>query len=150
MLSVAINNATPRRVVQRLRDLLAGSLTGRRILLLGLSYREGVGDTRHSPVQALHEAVSADGAQVAVHDPLVSYWRERNLQVPADIPSSAGLDAVVLSVPHQQYQTFDYAAWLGENRPLFLDTFNVLSSVQRRELRALGCRVESVGRGAGL
>jgi UDP-N-acetyl-D-mannosaminuronate dehydrogenase len=150
MLSVAVNNATPRRVVQRLRGLLAGSLIGRRILLLGISYREEVGDTRHSPVEALYEAVCADGAQVAIHDPLVSYWRERDLQVPAEIPPSAGLDAVVLSVSHKQYRAFDYVAWLGESRPLFLDAFNVLSGEQRRELRALGCRVESVGRGEGL
>lgn len=150
MLTVATNNATPGRVAQRLRALLAGSLAGRRILLLGLSYREGVGDTRCSPAQALYEAACTEGAQVAVHDPLVSYWRERDLQVPAAMPSPAGMDAVVLTVAHQQYRTFDYATWLGENRPLFLDTFNVLSSGQRRELRALGCHVESVGRGAGL
>jgi UDP-N-acetyl-D-glucosamine dehydrogenase len=150
MLSVQVNEATPRRIIRLLRRLLDDSLVGRRILLLGISYRPDVGDTRRSPSQVFYETAKDEGAEVKVHDPLVAYWPEQALEVPRTIPSSSGIDAVVLAVPHRQYKDFDYVPWLGASRPLFLDTFNVLSFDQRRAIRELGCRVESVGRGCGL
>jgi UDP-N-acetyl-D-glucosamine dehydrogenase len=149
-LAVAVNRNTPRRVVDRLSSLLGGDLSGRRILLLGISYRDEVGDTRHSPSEIFFEAAMAEGAEVLVHDPLVDHWREQNIRVPKDMPRAADLDAVVLAVPHKEYKEFDFPRWLDGHCPLFLDAFGVLSGAQRKALRALACRVESVGRGYGL
>lgn len=149
-LAMNVNRAAPNRTLDRLRRLLNGTLCGRRILLLGLSYREDIGDTRHSPSQTFWQAATAEGADVVVHDPLVKYWRECGVSVPQHIPAADGLDAVVLAVPHRQYREFAYEAWLDGHSPLFLDAFNVLSDAQRKALRALGCRVESIGRGGGL
>ncbi len=149
-LAVNVNRVAPKRTLDRLRRLLNGSLRGRRVLLLGVSYREDVGDTRHSPSQMFWESATAEGAEVIVHDPLVKYWPECGICVPENIPRAADLDAVVLAVPHSQYREFAYEAWLDGHRPLFLDAFNVLSDARRNALRALGCRVESIGRGCGL
>jgi nucleotide sugar dehydrogenase len=149
-LAVSTNRKTPNRALDRLRSLLGGDLLGRRLLLLGISYREEVGDTRHSPSQIFFEAARAEGAEVLVHDPLVEYWREANIRVPRAMPSVEGLDAVVLAVRHRFYQEFDFCRWLQTERPTILDAFAVLSADQRAALRALGCRVESIGRGAGL
>jgi nucleotide sugar dehydrogenase len=149
-LAVRVNQNAPKRVLERLRSLLCDDLAGRRILLLGVSYRDGVADTRQSPSQFFFEAASAAGAEIAVHDPLVEYWRELSLAVPRDLPSPDGLDAVVLAVPHAEYRHFDFLPWLADARPVFLDAFGVLSADSRRSLRAAGCRVESIGRGCGL
>lgn len=149
-LAVNVNRVMPKRTVDRLRRLLNGTLRGRRVLLLGVSYREDVGDTRHSPSQVFWEIATAEGAEVIVHDPLVKHWPECGILVPEDVPAADGLDAVVLAVPHQEYRQFPYEAWLGGHHPLFLDAFNVLSDSRRSALRALGCRVESMGRGYGL
>jgi UDP-N-acetyl-D-glucosamine dehydrogenase len=149
-LVVAINRNAPKRALDRLRGLLNGDLRGRRLLLLGVSYRDGIGDTRCSPSQIFFEAARAEGAEVLVHDPLVEDWREENIRVPHDMPAAASVDAVVLAVPHQQYREFDFGGWLDGGRPIFLDAFGVLSAGQRKALRALGCRVESIGRGRGL
>ncbi|WP_207485307.1 nucleotide sugar dehydrogenase [Arenibaculum pallidiluteum] len=149
-LAVEINRDMPMRTLDTVRRLLDGSLEGRRILLLGLSYREGVGDTRSSPSEVFYRAAREQGAEVAVHDPLVGRWREQDLDVPAEIPPAEGFDAVVTAVPHEEYRSFDFRRWLGGRRLLFVDAFDVLGSGRRRELRALGCRVESIGRGEGL
>jgi nucleotide sugar dehydrogenase len=149
-LAVSTNRVAPQRVLERLARLVGGELRDRRILLLGLSYREDIGDTRHSPSEVFYQAAKAAGATILVHDPLVRHWREQEIETPEDVPAATGLDAVVLAIPHGYYRTFDYPAWLGPHRPLFLDAFNVLTGDQRRELRALGCRVESIGRGTGL
>ena len=47
------------------------SLAGRRVLILGASYREDVGDTRHSPSLALAEMLAEKRAAVEFADPLV-------------------------------------------------------------------------------
>jgi nucleotide sugar dehydrogenase len=149
-LAVAVNRMAPKRALERLKRLVGGSLCGQRILMLGLSYREDVGDTRSSPSQIFFDAATAEGAKVLIHDPLVDHWREQNMPVPKNLPPADGVDAVLLAVPHQRYRKLDYGAWLNGRRLVFLDAFDVLSAKQRTALRALGCRVESIGRGAGL
>jgi nucleotide sugar dehydrogenase len=149
-LAVSVNSNAPRRVLQKLRLLLDGDLVGRRLLLLGVSYRDGVADTRRSPSQIFFEAATAEGAEISVHDPLVEQWRELGLSVPRQLPPAEGFDAVILAVPHPEYRNFDFVGWLGDARPMFLDAFGVLSAHSRAALRAAGCQVESIGRGAGL
>jgi nucleotide sugar dehydrogenase len=146
-MAVEINRGMPLRVLDRMKCLLKEGLKGRRILLLGVSYRQDVGDTRHSPSEVFYRAATREGAEVVLHDPLVEYWHEQDMHVAKTLPPASGLDAVVLAVPHIEYRSFDYEQWMGGSRPLFFDGFNVLTANQRSRLRALGCRVESVGRG---
>ena len=149
-LAVQTNRLMPLASLERLQDLLGGNLEGRSILLLGVSYRQDVGDTRHSPAEIFVRAARDRGARVIAHDPLVRRWEELDLDLPAELPKAAGVDAVVLAVPHREYRELDYEAWLGDHKPVLLDAFSVLSREQRDRLRARGCRVESVGRGPGL
>jgi UDP-N-acetyl-D-glucosamine dehydrogenase len=149
-MAVDANRRTPRRALDKLKRLLGGRLEGKRVLLLGVSYREDVGDTRYSPSEIFCTAAREQGAEIVVRDPLVAYWPEQGIDIPGDMPPAADFDAVVLAVPHKDYKSFDYADWLNGHRPLFFDGFNVLSLDQRRRLRALGCRVECVGRGLAL
>ena len=86
------------------------------------------------------------GATVIAHDPLVEHWDELEWPVPSAVPSPADFDAVVFAVPHLEYQQLRIADWLGGNRPVILDAFDVLSAPQRSEATRLGCVVASVGR----
>ena len=147
--AVKTNDAAPAVSLDRTRELLGGSLDGRRILLLGISYRQDVGDTRYSPSETFVNSAIAAGAEVVAHDPLVAHWDELGWDVPAGIPSPEGFDAVVFAVPHREYRELDLAEWLGDARPAIFDGFSVLTAEQRRLLRAEGCRVASIGRGEG-
>jgi nucleotide sugar dehydrogenase len=149
-LAIKVNHTMPRRIVWKLKRMLGGDLRGKRIILLGVSYRPEVGDTRCSPSYTFAQEARAEGAELLVHDPMVQHWDEMDLDVPAAMPPAAGTDAVVLAVPHQEYRCLDYAGWIADARPVFLDGFNVLTTAQRQKLRGLGCRVESIGRGRGL
>jgi len=148
-MAVRANQAMPGASLERLERMLGGSLAERTILLLGISYRQDVGDTRHSPSETFVRAAERKGARVIAHDPLVARWEELTLDLPRALPSPEGVDAVVLAVPHREYRELDYEAWLAGRKPAFLDGFSVLTREQRDRLRALGCRVESIGRGAG-
>ena len=148
-LAVRTNQQMPRVTVDRVAGMLGGRLKGKTVLLLGVSYRQDVGDTRYSPSETFVRAAREQGARVIAHDPLVGHWDELGEAVARELPSSEGVDAVVLAVPHAEYRQIDWTGWLAGRTPAFFDGFNVLAREQRERLRALGCAVESIGRGAG-
>jgi UDP-N-acetyl-D-mannosaminuronate dehydrogenase len=148
--SVEVNNAMPLVSLDKVQTLLGGSICDKTILLLGVSYRNDVADTRCSPSQIFAEEALRRGARVIFHDSLISYWPEMNTKVSREIPSLKGVDAVVFAVGHRSYQAIDLEQWIGRNRPLFFDANNVLSREQRERIHALGCAVHCIGRGEGL
>jgi UDP-N-acetyl-D-glucosamine dehydrogenase len=145
--AVEKNRTMPLVTLERLTALLGGSLNNKTILLLGVSYREDVGDTRHSPSQLFVTEARERGGVVFCRDPLVSWWSEMETSVGSQLPDPAGIDAVVFVVPHSEYRNFDWADWLGTCRPVLLDANNVLTAVQRQTLTRLGHKIASIGRG---
>lgn len=145
--AVRANDEAPLAALDRVRTLVGGSLDGQRLLLLGVSYRQDVGDTRYSPSETFVRAAESAGAVVTAHDPLVSHWDELERDTSTQLPDPSGFDAVVFAVPHDEYRRIDLAAWLGTARPAVLDAFNVLSAAQRQLLVELGCPIASIGRG---
>ncbi|MEK0750734.1 hypothetical protein OSH65_25285, partial [Mycobacterium ulcerans] len=82
---VAINDKMPLYAFQFLKKEYNSDLWGKRVLLLGVSYRSNVGDTRYSPVEYLYNYLEDEGASIAVHDPYVSYWEEKKINVPSSL-----------------------------------------------------------------
>ncbi|HMU82473.1 MAG TPA: nucleotide sugar dehydrogenase [Leptospiraceae bacterium] len=146
--AVAVNNQMPLVSVGRLTGMFGGDLRGRKVLLLGVSYRPDVGDTRYSASEIFARALVEAGASVVYHDPLVHDWPEMNAVVLQKLPPASGFDAIVLAVAHREYRDFDFASWIGENRPKILDTNNVLSRAQIESLVARQHEVKSIGRGS--
>ncbi|MFD0431705.1 glycosyltransferase [Streptomyces zhihengii] len=66
--------ARPSAVVRRAREALADravAVAGARILVVGVAYKPGVADVRESPALEIIDRLSALGARVGYHDPLV-------------------------------------------------------------------------------
>ena len=145
--AVRVNAAMPGATLRQLHSALGGELAGRRVLLMGVSYRQDVADTRHSASQTFCEAALAAGVQLIVHDPLVRHWDELALPVPSQLPDAAALDAIVLAVPHRAYREIEFASWLGSARPLVLDANAVLTAGQRQAVLDHGCVLIEVGKG---
>lgn len=145
--AVRTNNLMPLVSVERLEALLGGVLEGKRILLMGVSYRQDVADTRYSPSETFARAASARGAEISAHDPYVRYWPELDMPVAADLPASDTLDGIVLAVPHKGYGSLDLKEWLGTSSARVLDANNVLTSAQRAALDLGGITHASIGRG---
>jgi nucleotide sugar dehydrogenase len=145
--AVQVNAQMPLRTLELVRQMLGGSLVGKRLLLLGVSYRNDVGDTRHSPSEVLVRDAEAEGAIVECHDPLVRFWPEMMRELPASLPSVDRIDAVIFAVAHEEYTRLDVESWLGEARPVVFDANHVLNAAQRSALHRLGCRVTAIGNG---
>ena len=145
--AVRTNDAAPLRVIELTTELLGGSLAGRHILLLGVSYRQDVGDTRYSPAETFARAAIGAGARLTAHDPLIDHWEELGCRVATELPSADDVDAVVLAVPHAGYRDIDVLTWFDRNQPAVIDAWDVWTAEQRRLASSLGCRVTSIGRG---
>jgi nucleotide sugar dehydrogenase len=93
--------------------LALGSLEGATVVVLGLAYRPGVKESRHSSAFGLAGALIAAGATVYVHDPLYTdaEIRALGLEPPPAFPLRA--DALVVQAWHEQYQALDLAKWPG-------------------------------------
>jgi UDP-N-acetyl-D-glucosamine dehydrogenase len=69
-----INQRMPIHVAQRAGEILNDrglALRGAKILLLGMAYKGGSGDTRESPSLRVAKRLSALGAELTYHDPFV-------------------------------------------------------------------------------
>lgn len=69
-LAIANNGAMPREIISIVRSLSA-NLTGKQVLVAGVSYKPGVSDVRNSAGVKLIEELQAEGAHVSFFDPLV-------------------------------------------------------------------------------
>jgi len=145
--AVAVNNRMPLVSLGQVQQMLGGRLEGKTILLMGVTYRQDVGDTRHSPAELFVYEARARGAEVICHDPLLEDWPETGLRLLDELPDLVGTDAIVFAVPHRDYAELDFSAWLNGSRPVVLDANNVLTTAQRATLSLMGCHLRSVGRG---
>lgn len=115
-LAQEINSMMPRYVVQRVQELLnedAKSLRGARVLLLGVTYKPNISDTRESPSVPIARLLHAAGATVVFHDPHVQSWKEVGIPVETatDLDAAvAAADLTVLLQNHSAYAVDELAA----------------------------------------
>ncbi len=72
--SDAINVGMPIYVSRRVRDLVDGKSSAKRVLIMGVAYKPGVKDVRETPVTALRDDLISNGYEVGWIDPLVADW----------------------------------------------------------------------------
>lgn len=114
-LSDLVNRETPLRIAS-----LALSLVDRkspRILIVGVAYKPGVGDTRETPVFELYGKLKESGAVVRWHDPLVSTWEGTE-----GVPLQWDCDLIVVCMKQSQ---INFNEILGSKTPI-LDCTNSL------------------------
>ena len=110
-----VNEHMPHYCVDRIARLLnedAKSVKGARVLLLGVAYKNDVGDMRESPALPIVEQLRERGANVDYHDPHVPEMHElgmASVALTADAVRAA--DCVVIVTGHADV---DYAMVVGE------------------------------------
>ncbi|MEZ4561139.1 MAG: nucleotide sugar dehydrogenase [Thermomicrobiales bacterium] len=144
-----VNEAMPAHVVALVERALASRgipLAGARVLLLGITYKPDVSDTRVSPPMQILELLAGRGAVVAYHDPLVPAFQlgsQHIAGIALDETALAAADCVVITTNHS---SFDWAR-VVRTASLVVDTRNATAQVPvEREARAqivrLGTSVE--------
>ena len=70
-----VNLAMPAYVVKRVVEGCGGSIAGKSVVVVGVSYKSNVADTRETPAAAVIDFLRAQGATVTWHDDVVGSWR---------------------------------------------------------------------------
>jgi len=147
---VHINDQMPYFAFQHLYSQYEGSLKGKKVLLLGVSYLNDVGDTRYTPVQGFYEQLEAAGCNITLHDPHVPYWEEKDLKVNADLNAllKNNYDLIVITTGHRDYRNNpELIKTLLSHKPGFIyDTIGVLSNDEIKQLATVHT-VKVIGRG---
>ena len=89
-----INKEMPDYFASRANDMVMG-LAGKKVLIIGLSYKPNVADTRETPVEPLIKKLRKHGAIVSWHDDLVKEWNGEK-----SVALSDDYDLAILATPH--------------------------------------------------
>jgi UDP-N-acetyl-D-glucosamine dehydrogenase len=147
---VQINDRMPYYAFNFLQSQYAGSLKGKKVLLLGVSYLNDVGDTRYTPVQRFYEQLEAAGCDITLHDPHVVYWEEKQLQINRDLAVllEQPYDVVVITTGHRDYRGNEKMinTLLKHPAAFIYDTIGVLTEKEIKDLSARHT-VKVIGRG---
>jgi nucleotide sugar dehydrogenase len=108
----AINDYMPQHVFQLVADALneqERAVNGSKIAVLGLSYKENVGDSRESPSEVVVGELKKRGAQVHLVDPYVDEEVLRAVAIPeaTAYDALAAADALVLMTAHRDFAGLD-------------------------------------------
>ena len=146
--TAAFNEARKLQMVDRVRAALGGSLKGKIVALLGLTFKPNTDDMREAPSLAIAPILLAEGAAVRAHDP--EGMAEARKLMPdltyCDDPyaAMAGADAVVLLTEWNSYRALDFARMKAAlKQPIMVDLRNVYRPA---EMRAAGFKYSSIGR----
>ena len=147
-LAFNVNDQMPIDVINRFlkRDM---SLSHKRVLLLGVTYKPNVADTRFSPTLVIYKSLLEHGSIITVHDPLVSHWREAECDVTSGYIDLNMFDVIILTVKHKIYESIDFKI-LKRKDTIIFDLNNVLTEKQYDQLSHLALKFYSVGRGENL
>lgn len=123
---------------------------GKKVAILGVSYRQDVGDTRFSPSEIFCRELKKLGADCFAHDLYVDTWPEcPEVQfVEFDSPLKE-MDIIVFTTRHKTYMEADKKHLLNISRKgaLIVDAFNILNDDKISYLLEHGRNVIGVGKG---
>ncbi len=140
----AINDAQPERNAERLARAWA-PLDGKRVHILGLSFRPDVKVDIFSTAYPLGAALRARGAQVTLEDP---WYSDEEICAAGFAPACVGrdpLDAVILNTAHSAFRRPDFSQWRTAGIEAVLDGRNCW---EREAVEQAGLIYLGVGRGA--
>jgi UDPglucose 6-dehydrogenase len=142
---IEVNELQKRRVISKLQKHL-GKLRGKKVALLGLSFKPGTDDMREAPSLVLASRLLAEGAEVRAWDPVA---RPTELLKGTQICDSvleavSGADAAVIVTEWDELRTLaSEQVREAMARPLIVDGRNLLDP---GETRAAGFAYEGIGR----
>jgi len=144
----AFNEARKIQMVDRVRKAVGGSLKGKVVALLGLTFKPNTDDMREAPSLAIGPALVEEGAKVQAHDP-EGIAEARKLMPDltyCDDPYVAmtGADVLVLMTEWNSYRALDLRRMKSAlKQPIVVDLRNIY---RPGEMRAAGFLYSSIGR----
>jgi len=145
----ALNEDMPGYIIEKLQDAMDGSLEGKTVAVLGLSFKAGTSDARRSPGVKMANALVRAGADVRTYDPKANHEAAEKLDkgvVLADDMEQAlqGATAAIVATGWPEFTSYtpeQYAEQLSGG--VLVDAMNCLDM---QAMSGAGLRYIGVGR----
>jgi UDPglucose 6-dehydrogenase len=145
---VAVNEQRKRAMARKVIAACGGSVRGKTIALLGLTFKPNTDDMREAPALAIIGALQDAGAHIRVYDP-VGMAQAKALLDGVDYAENAyacvtGADALVIVTEWDEFRALDLERTKALMRsPILVDLRNIYRPV---DMARRGFRYHSVGR----
>ena len=150
--TIKINEQQKLRAAKKVEAIL-GSLAGKTLCVLGLSFKPNTDDMRESPAISICEYLSSCGAQLRVYDPAAmkeAQWRLAAIKdavyfAADEYDAVKGSDALIIATEWNQFRNIDLArASKLLASPYFFDLRNIYKP---EEVSSAGLRYFGIGIG---
>jgi UDP-N-acetyl-D-glucosamine dehydrogenase len=150
--SVQINDQMPLFAFNYLKETFKENLSGKKVLLLGVSYRSDISDTRYTPVEPFYDYLTSEGAKIHLHDPYVDIWDEKGIEVSSDLNEllKEDIDIFVFCTNHSEYiNNASLVESISNNKNQKKFIFDTVGVLNQNEINILkqSYTVKVVGRG---
>ena len=92
-----VNFEMPKKIIEEISRKRNETISGKKILVIGISYKPNIADIRESPTIRLIKELRNQGNEVSWHDPLVKTWGAESSTELNEIPN---VDFVIVSILH--------------------------------------------------
>ena len=123
----AINDYMPKHVaevtIKSLNDV-SKVIKGSKVLIMGLTYKENVADTRETPAKDTIRELQKYGVEVLGYDPqLTNIEEEFGIGVVSDLETVPKVDCVIIAVAHDVFKgiTLDKLSSIMNDKPVLID-----------------------------
>ena len=140
--------AMGRKVIEAITGSPSGDARGKRVALLGLTFKPNTDDMRDAPSIAIAGALADAGVEITAYDPegmesAAALMPEVTMKADA-YAAAEGADAVVIVTEWDAFRALDFARIKKiANAPLLVDMRNIYDP---RHMREAGFRYVSIGR----
>ncbi|MEY4319328.1 MAG: hypothetical protein RL378_432 [Actinomycetota bacterium] len=123
-MATEINSSMPHYIVTRVQDIVKRrdvSITGSKILILGITYKADLADARESPAFEIAELLLSKGAQVRFNDPFLASFVVAGAEVPRHERLDESISEFDLVLLLQAHSAFDIDS-ISRNATYLFDT----------------------------
>ncbi len=134
-----INSQMPMHVANEIQSILSKSgiqIDGAKILILGWSYKPGIGDDRGSPSRDLSIELSRLGMNISCLDPYIEASHFPDFVSPIfDFPPNKNFDMLVIATAHPEFLGLNWESILNSmQNPILYDSRRCLELLPLQEI----------------
>jgi UDPglucose 6-dehydrogenase len=146
--TVRVNDARKKKMARKVADAVGGDLKGKRIGILGLTFKPNTDDMREAPSLEILPALQSMGAQICAFDPEGAHEAKALLPevrfAPGPYEAIEDADAMVILTEWDQFRALDLdRVKLLMRTPVVVDLRNIY---RPQDLRERGFTYSSIGR----
>jgi len=136
-LASEVNSSMPEHVVSKIADALnerKKSVSGSKILILGVAYKKDVGDVRESPALDIIKLLQNKGAEILYNDPYIPQLNFDGLNLKCSELTEAVFGSIDCAVVVTDHSIYNYE-WIVNKAPLLVDTRNATRGIGKNGAR---------------